>query len=125
VRIPIHSKSRTARSSPTPSASRRTSSTTARSAIIAFQDFDLRLNVLARYRSNGGVYVMTEFQPQGFPGKGFEIQVKNSHSDRIRTGGLKGQEVVRWTQPADWQSNYDMARSDPARSRFSHTIRIA
>ena len=54
----------------------------------AFQDFDLRLDVLARYRSNGGVYVMTEFQPQGFPGKGFEIQVNNSHSDRIRTGSL-------------------------------------
>jgi 3-keto-disaccharide hydrolase len=105
----------------------------------AFQNFDLRLDVLARYRSNGGVYVMTEFQPQGFPGKGFEIQVNNSHSDRIRTGSLyhvvdlsnvpgkddewipmeikaqantiaitlKGQEVVHWTQPAEWQSNYD------------------
>ena len=35
----------------------------------AFQDFDLRLDVLARYRSNGGVYVMTEFQPQEFPGR--------------------------------------------------------
>jgi 3-keto-disaccharide hydrolase len=105
----------------------------------SFQDFDLRLDVLARYRSNGGVYVMTEFQPQGFPGKGFEIQVNNSHSDRIRTGSLyhvvdlsnipgkddewipmeikaqantitvtlKGQEVVRWTQPAEWPGAYD------------------
>jgi Domain of Unknown Function (DUF1080) len=105
----------------------------------AFQDFDLRLDVLARYRSNGGVYVMTEFQAQGFPGKGFEIQVNNSHSDRIRTGSLyhvvdlsnipgqddewipmeikgqgntiaislKGAEVVRWTQPADWPGAYD------------------
>lgn len=105
----------------------------------SFQDFDLRLDVLARYRSNGGVYVMTEFQPQGFPGKGFEIQVNNSHSDRIRTGSLyhvvdlsnipgkddewipmeiksqgntitvalKGQEVVRWTQPTDWPGAYD------------------
>jgi len=104
-----------------------------------FTNFELRLDVLARYRSNGGVYVMTEFQPEGFPGKGFEIQVNNSHSDRIRTGSLyhvvdlsnvpgkddewipmeikgqgntvtislKGQEVVRWTQPAEWQSNYD------------------
>ena len=105
----------------------------------AFQNFDLRLDVLARYRSNGGVYVMTEFQPQGFPGKGFEIQVNNSHSDRIRTGSLyhvvdlsnipgkddewipmeikgqgntitvalKGQEVLSWTQPADWPGAYD------------------
>lgn len=107
----------------------------------AFTNFDLRLDVLARYRSNGGVYVMTEFQPQGFPGKGFEIQVNNSHSDRIRTGSLyhivdlsnvpgkddewipmqivgqgntitislKGEPVVRWTQPDGWQSNYDTA----------------
>lgn len=116
----------------------------------SFKDFDLKLDVLARYRSNGGVYVMTEFQPQGFPGKGFEIQVNNSHSDRIRTGSLyhvvdlsnvpgkddewipmeikaqgdtisislKGQEVVRWTQPADWQSNYDT----PSRKIAAGTI---
>ncbi len=117
----------------------------------AFGNFDLRLDVLARYRSNGGVYVMTEFQPQGFPGKGFEIQVNNSHSDRIRTGSLyhivdlsnvpgkddewipmeikgqantitisvKGQEVVRWTQPAEWQSNYDTASRKIAPGTFA------
>ena len=116
----------------------------------AFQNFDLRLDVLARYRSNGGVYVMTEFQPQGFPGKGFEIQVNNSHSDRIRTGSLyhvvdlsnipgkddewipmeikgqgntitvalKGQEVLSWTQPADWPGAYDT----PGRKIGSGTI---
>ena len=105
----------------------------------AFQDFDLKLDAVARYRSNGGVYVMTEFQAQGFPAKGFEIQVNNSHTDRIRTGSLyhvvdlsnipakddewmpmeimarantititlKGQEVIRWVQPADWPGAYD------------------
>jgi hypothetical protein len=105
----------------------------------AFTDFDLKVDALARYRSNGGVYVMTQFQPQGFPSNGFEIQVNNSHTDRIRTGSLyhvvdlsvipakddewmpmeiigrgqtiaisvKGQEVVHWTQPDDWQTNYD------------------
>ena len=104
-----------------------------------FQNFDLKLDAIARYRSNGGVYVMTEFQAQGFPANGFEIQVNNSHTDRVRTGSLyhvvdlsnipakddewmpmeimsrsntititvKGVEVVRWIQPADWQSNYD------------------
>jgi hypothetical protein len=106
-----------------------------------FRNFDLKLDVMAKHRSNGGVYVLTELQDKGFPGKGFEIQVNDSHSDRIRTGSLyhvvdlsnipgkddewipmqitaqgntiaisvKGQEVVRWTQPADWQSNYDTA----------------
>src|SRR4029078_11374217 len=109
----------------------------------SFTNVDVRLDVLARYRSNGGVYVMTEFQPQGFPSKGFEIQVKDSHGYRIRTASLyhvvdlsnipgkddewipmaikgqgntititvKGEEVVRWTQPAGWESNYDTASS--------------
>jgi hypothetical protein len=107
----------------------------------AFKDFDLRVDALARYRANGGVYVMTQFQPQGFPSNGFEIQVNNTHTDRIRTGSLyhvvdlsnipadddewmpmeivgqgntitisvKGQELIRWTQPPGWQSNYDTA----------------
>jgi hypothetical protein len=107
----------------------------------AFQDFDLKLDAVARYRSNGGVYVMTEFQPTGFPSIGFEVQVNNSHTDRVRTGSLyhvsdvsnipakddewmpmeimarghvititvKGVEVVHWTQPPDWQTNYDTA----------------
>jgi uncharacterized lipoprotein YajG len=43
---------------------------------------------MARNRSNGGVYVLTEYQEKGFPAKGFEIQVNNSHTDRIRSGSL-------------------------------------
>jgi Domain of Unknown Function (DUF1080) len=105
----------------------------------AFRNFDLKLDVVARARSNGGVYILTEFQSQGFPGKGFEVQVNVSHTDRIRSGSLyhvvdlsyipakddewypmeiqvrgqtitiavKGSEVVRWTQPADWNGAYD------------------
>jgi 3-keto-disaccharide hydrolase len=104
-----------------------------------FRNFDLKLDVMARNRSNGGVYVLTEYQERGFPGKGFEIQVNNSHTDRIRSGSLyhvvdlsyipakddewfpmeisvsgdtitvsvKGNQVVRWTQPPDWNGNYD------------------
>lgn len=53
-----------------------------------FRNFDLKLDVMAKNKSNGGVYVLTEFQQSGFPGKGFEIQVNNSHTDRIRTGSL-------------------------------------
>lgn len=105
----------------------------------SFRNFDLKLDVLARNRSNGGVYVMTEFQEKGFPAKGFEIQVNVSHTDRIRSGSLyhvvdlsnipakddewypmeinvngdvitvslKGEQVLRWKQPADWNGAYD------------------
>jgi Domain of Unknown Function (DUF1080) len=53
-----------------------------------FRDFDLKLDVMAKNKSNGGIYIDTEFQESGFPAKGFEVQLNNSHTDRIRTGSL-------------------------------------
>ena len=32
--------------------------------------------------------MLTEYQEKGFPAKGFEVQVNNSHTDRIRSGSL-------------------------------------
>ena len=62
----------------------------------SFRNFELKVDVMTRDGSNGGVYVLTEFQEVGgnerasgrFPSKGFEIQVNNSHTDRIKTGSL-------------------------------------
>ncbi len=63
----------------------------------AFRDFELKVDVMTRAGSNGGVYILTELQDPSagnvrasgrFPSKGFEIQVNNSHTDRARTGSL-------------------------------------
>jgi hypothetical protein len=55
----------------------------------AFRNFELKVDVMARNNSNGGVYVLTEFQPTGFPSKGFEIQVNNTYArDPVKTGSL-------------------------------------
>lgn len=54
----------------------------------SFRNFELKVDVMTRQGSNGGVYVLTEYQDVRFPQKGFEIQVNNSHTDRIRTGSL-------------------------------------
>ncbi len=40
--------------------------------------------------ANSGVYFHTEWQETGWPNKGYEVQVNNSHSDPSRTGGLWG-----------------------------------
>jgi hypothetical protein len=61
-----------------------------------FRNFHLKVDVMTRPGSNGGIYVLTEYQESGgnvrasgrFPSKGFEIQVNNSHTDRARTGSL-------------------------------------
>jgi hypothetical protein len=62
----------------------------------SFRNFELKVDVMTKPGSNGGVYVLTEYQDTGlnerasgrFPSKGFEIQVNNSHTDRVRTGSL-------------------------------------
>jgi hypothetical protein len=54
-----------------------------------FRNFELKVDVMTRTNSNGGVYVLTEFQESGFPRKGFEIQVNNSYMrDPAKTGSL-------------------------------------
>jgi hypothetical protein len=54
----------------------------------SFRNFELKVDIMTRAGSNGGVYVLTEFQDKGFPKQGFEIQVNNSHTDRVRSGSL-------------------------------------
>ncbi len=53
-----------------------------------FDDFELKLDVKTRKNSNGGVYIHTEYLESGWPTKGYEIQVNNTHSDWKKTGGL-------------------------------------
>lgn len=54
-----------------------------------FKNFELKVDVMTRPNSNGGVYVLTEYQEKGFPRKGFEIQVSNSYArDPVKTGSL-------------------------------------
>jgi hypothetical protein len=54
-----------------------------------FRNFELKVDVMTRANSNGGIYVLTEYQEKGFPRKGFEIQVNNSYvKDRVKTGSL-------------------------------------
>lgn len=55
-----------------------------------FKNFELRLDVMTKSNSNGGVYIGTVLQESGWPSKGYEIQVNNTHSDWRKTGGLYG-----------------------------------
>jgi hypothetical protein len=74
----------------------------------SFRDFELKVDVMTRPGSNGGIYMLTEFQEVGgnvrasgrFPSKGFEVQVNNSHTDRARTGSLYHVQDVLDTSPA-------------------------
>jgi hypothetical protein len=53
-----------------------------------FKNFELKADVMTTPGSNSGIYFHTAYQEQGWPDKGFEVQVNNSHTDWKRTGGL-------------------------------------
>ena len=54
-----------------------------------FRNFELMVDVMTRAGSNGGVFIMTEYQAQGWPAKGFEVQVNNTYPrDPVKTGSL-------------------------------------
>ena len=56
----------------------------------SFTNFEWKADVMTTPGSNSGMYFHTEWQETGWPSKGYEVQVNNSHTDPKRTGGLYG-----------------------------------
>ena len=88
----------------------------------SFRNFELKVDIMTRAGSNGGVYVLTEYQEGGtrrasgvFPSKGFEIQVNNSHTDRIRSGSLYHVKDVLDQSPAkddEWFTEHIIVKGE-------------
>lgn len=53
-----------------------------------FTNFEWRCEVMLEPGSNSGMFFHTEYQEEGWPGKGYEAQLNNTQSDRKKTGGL-------------------------------------
>jgi hypothetical protein len=53
-----------------------------------FKNFEFKAKVKTEPGSNSGIYFHTAYQEEGWPDKGFEVQVNNSHGDWKRTGSL-------------------------------------
>jgi hypothetical protein len=53
-----------------------------------FKNFELKVDVMTFPGANSGVYFHTAWQPDGWPAKGFEVQINNTDEDPSRTGGL-------------------------------------
>lgn len=51
-----------------------------------FRNFELKAEVMTRPGANSGIYFATAFQAKGWPQKGFEVQVNNTH---VGEGGYR------------------------------------
>ncbi len=53
-----------------------------------FKNFEFKADVMTTPGSNSGMYFGTQYQEEGWPSQGYEVQVNNSHTDWRRTGSL-------------------------------------
>ncbi|WP_138481408.1 3-keto-disaccharide hydrolase [Dyadobacter bucti] len=73
-----------------------------------FKNFEFRAQVKTKPGANSGIYIHTTYQEGGWPSKGYEIQVNNSHTDWKRTGSLYDIQDVKETYVKDdeWYTEY-------------------
>lgn len=53
-----------------------------------FTNFEWKCEILTKPGANSGMYFHTQHQPDGWPSRGIEAQVNNTHPDPRKTGSL-------------------------------------
>ncbi|WP_018611495.1 3-keto-disaccharide hydrolase [Segetibacter koreensis] len=73
-----------------------------------FKNFEFKADVMTTPGSNSGIYFHTQYQESGWPSKGYEVQVNNSHTDWRRTGSLYSVQDVKEVYVKDnvWFTEY-------------------
>jgi len=55
-----------------------------------FKNFEFKAQVMTTPGSNSGMFIHTAYQEEGWPSKGYEVQVNNTHTDWRKTGSVYG-----------------------------------
>ncbi len=95
-----------------------------------FKNFELKADVLSRPGANSGIYFHTQFQPKGWPGKGFEVQIDNTYvgegnyRERKKTGSLYGVRDLykAFVNDDEWFQMYILVRGKQVQVRLNDTL---
>lgn len=73
-----------------------------------FKNFEFKAEVMTKPGANSGIYFHTAYQESGWPAKGYEVQVNNSHTDWRRTGSLWAIQDVKevFAKDDEWFTEY-------------------
>lgn len=80
-----------------------------------FKNFEWKCEILTKPNANSGMYFHTKFQKDGWPSKGYEVQVNNTHGDPKKTGGLYAIADVMDDSPAkdgEWFTQHVIVKDD-------------
>ena len=79
-----------------------------------FKNFEFKAQVMTEPKANSGMYIHTEYQEDGWPAKGYEVQVNNSHTDWRRTGSLYAIDDVRevYVDDNEWYTEHIIVKDN-------------
>ena len=60
-----------------------------------FRNFEFKAEVMTTPGSNSGIFIHTVYQEEGWPSKGYEVQVNNTHTDWRKTGSIYAVQDVK------------------------------
>ena len=74
----------------------------------SFKNFEWKAQVKTTPGSNSGMFIHTDYQQTGWPNKGYEIQVNQSHTDWRKTGSVYGMQDVKevFVKDDEWYTEH-------------------
>lgn len=79
-----------------------------------FKNFEFKAQVMTEPGANSGIFFHTKFQEDGWPDKGYEVQVNQTHSDWRKTGSLYSFDDVKEVHVKDneWYTEHIIVQGD-------------
>lgn len=79
-----------------------------------FKDFELLVELKTMPKANSGIFFHTKFQETGWPAKGYEVQVNQTHGDWRKSGSLYSFNDVKETYVKDgeWYTTHIIVKGD-------------
>ena len=79
-----------------------------------FNNFEFKAEVKTEPGANSGIFFHTRFQEDGWPSKGYEVQVNQTHSDWRKTGSLYSFDDVKEVHVKDneWYTEHIIVQGD-------------
>ncbi|GAA4413490.1 DUF1080 domain-containing protein [Nibrella viscosa] len=73
-----------------------------------FKNFEWKAQVMTMPGANSGMFIHTTYQPSGWPNKGYEIQVNQTHTDWRKTGSVYAVQDVRdvFVKDNEWYTEH-------------------
>ena len=73
-----------------------------------FKNFEFKVTVMTTPGSNSGLFIQTEYQETGWPSKGYEVQVNQTHTDWRKTGSIYAVQDVKevFVKDNEWYTEH-------------------